>query len=617
MPPSSARQPRAARRRASRGPRVRPALDALVNADLLLPMYPRAQEYIFQHTLIQDTAHESLLKNDRKRLNLLVAETLERLYPNRLNEHAAALTLHYAEAGDDARTLHYARIAGAAAARLYAHAEAITYFTLALDAARRTGSETPFLSELYLQRGRALELSGDYPRALQNYEDMLAAARARADRPLELDALIALAIAYAIGGPVINRARADELAHRALALARELDRPADLARVYWILVLTNRFVMAGGDPHRAVAYGDQALALARTHRLRELEALVLKDLNAALLAIGQLPRVRRNADLGLALWRDLNNLPMLAEMLTIAALAHLQGGELDTAIRYGDEALEINTTLENPFGLTVTAAFISQAHRECGDLNRFFELARTAISAGMVAGLPLSFMPRLETALVTARLGDVPRGIELARRTAEWAAGHEGPDSMHLVSAVLAWMYWRNGDVAASRAALRDVPTRSFAENLARYSAGTSVPLLAGIYAQAELWNDRPDAGRAILEDMVQTIRQYELPLMLPHALVERAAWFRATGQLDAARADLHEARALATRMGTRYSLLFVLLALFSLESALGDATAASAVAAEARPVITFLSDHMPADLHPAFASQPEVLAVRRGGALP
>ena len=47
--------------------------------------------YLFKHTLVQETAYASLLRQERRRLHRAVAETLERAYPERLDEFAPML----------------------------------------------------------------------------------------------------------------------------------------------------------------------------------------------------------------------------------------------------------------------------------------------------------------------------------------------------------------------------------------------------------------------------------------------------------------------------------------------------------------------------------------------
>src|SRR5205085_5108473 len=65
----------------------------------LVDSYPEL-EYLFRHALLQEVTYHTLVKQDRRRLHLVVGETLERTYPERSADLAAVLARHFAEAGD-------------------------------------------------------------------------------------------------------------------------------------------------------------------------------------------------------------------------------------------------------------------------------------------------------------------------------------------------------------------------------------------------------------------------------------------------------------------------------------------------------------------------------------
>src|SRR5436190_13266609 len=116
-------------------------------------------EYMFRHALVQDAAYGSLLKHNRRALHQAVGETLEALYPERLEELTPLLSQHYAEGGDDVRALHYFTRAAEAAAQKYANAEAVAYYSQAVEAAERLGQRTAALRHA---RGHAYELLGQF-----------------------------------------------------------------------------------------------------------------------------------------------------------------------------------------------------------------------------------------------------------------------------------------------------------------------------------------------------------------------------------------------------------------------------------------------------------------------
>ncbi len=81
------------------------SLSQLESSDLVRRLIELDPAYLIKHALVQDTAQGSLLKHERKRLNRLVAVTLEHIYAERLDEYAARLAQHYDAAGDDAKTI--------------------------------------------------------------------------------------------------------------------------------------------------------------------------------------------------------------------------------------------------------------------------------------------------------------------------------------------------------------------------------------------------------------------------------------------------------------------------------------------------------------------------------
>src|SRR4029078_11872688 len=57
-------------------------------------------EYLFRHALVQDAAYGSLLKQERRELHAQVGEALEELYPERRDELAPVLAMHFESAGE-------------------------------------------------------------------------------------------------------------------------------------------------------------------------------------------------------------------------------------------------------------------------------------------------------------------------------------------------------------------------------------------------------------------------------------------------------------------------------------------------------------------------------------
>ena len=77
------------------------ALRSLVKAEFLTEraLYPEA-EYAFKHPLTRDVAYDSQLREPRVRVHTAVAQALETLHADALDEHAALLAHHRELAGE-------------------------------------------------------------------------------------------------------------------------------------------------------------------------------------------------------------------------------------------------------------------------------------------------------------------------------------------------------------------------------------------------------------------------------------------------------------------------------------------------------------------------------------
>ncbi len=116
----------------------RSTLDAhLVTLQRAQMIHERARlperDYIFHHQFTLEAAYGGLLRRARRVLHRRMAEVLETLYPERIEENFGLLAHHWEQAADTDRAIAYLRRAGEQAAERYANAEAVAYFSRALD----------------------------------------------------------------------------------------------------------------------------------------------------------------------------------------------------------------------------------------------------------------------------------------------------------------------------------------------------------------------------------------------------------------------------------------------------------------------------------------------------
>lgn len=151
-------------------------LSTLESAGLIrLAQYEPDLEYLFRHALVQEAAYATLLSSDRKRLHRVVGEALEQIYPDRLNEHAATLARHFAQAGDYQHALQYFERAGDSALSTYANQEAESQYRSALDLSCSPAQGARLqagLGEALFRQSRFKEARQSWAKAIELYASL-------------------------------------------------------------------------------------------------------------------------------------------------------------------------------------------------------------------------------------------------------------------------------------------------------------------------------------------------------------------------------------------------------------------------------------------------------------
>ncbi len=261
------------------------ALDELRAARLVEPL-PDGR-FQFDHSLTMEVAYREVGEPRHRALHRRLAETLETLHRDRLDEEAGLIAWHFAEGGAPERAAAYALRAGRRAASVAAWAEAVNFYEQAL-----AGASPARRPAVLTALGEALLLGGEAARAAERFREVLALTRepgeARRTRlnlaralvpqgryaevidlvrgleqtgPLEERSAALFLWGTALSLEGADLAEATLRLHEAerLVLAQPAPNPAALAQVRFEL---GSVAAQQGDMPRAIAHYREALAVA-------------------------------------------------------------------------------------------------------------------------------------------------------------------------------------------------------------------------------------------------------------------------------------------------------------------------------------------------------------------
>lgn len=236
----------------------------------------------FRHALIRDVAYQSLPFKTRSDLHLSVGNSIRAAAADNPETQAELLSLHFFYAQNWADAWHFSRVAGDNAKKMYATAEAATFYQRALSSARQA-PDTPQLGlcEVLESLGDVLQQGGMFGEALKFYGK---AGRVASDPIRRANILLKKAGARASEGAYSAAVRDITLGRRLLAsldgerAAKERARLA--AQLAWLRQLQQH-------PRAALNLALEALEEARTADAPDALARAYRVLDASYSMLGQ------------------------------------------------------------------------------------------------------------------------------------------------------------------------------------------------------------------------------------------------------------------------------------------------------------------------------------------
>jgi DNA-binding SARP family transcriptional activator len=580
------------------------AMEALLNGNLLAERRADRRPYTLAHDYIREVVY-SASREARRRVfhrRALIALEAEQAPAAECAYHAIASLL-------DEPAFRFSLAAGDEALRTNAFLESLAHYDQAWEIAQKRGIETKNLAsqslkQLYQNRGRALELTLQYEAAKANYQELGNLAEERNEPELRLAAIIAQCIIHSTYNPVFDPQTGRTLGQAALELAVEVgDREAQ-AKALWCLMLIE--FHTGGDSQQVLAYGEEALAMARELGLKELEGYVLSNLSWAYTLSLQLNKARQANNQALDIWQALGNLPMAVDAYSIKmTIQRLAGGYEDLLVT-GNEAARLSQEIGNALHHYMAMLLMGEIHSMQGRLGQALIHFEKAAAIGKESGderlLSGHHLYRIPAYLFGGALEQAEQVVN------QLYAGPEEskPIFQKFYLAIIALAMIALGKLREGEAALE----KAFAtlDREAPFSFDI-VPLrVADGYLQLAMGN--PDGVLDTTEGVIHQLYQIGGRYYLAELLwLQGKAWL-ALEDTSRAKGALLQAKSVAEDTGERTILWQILATLSDLAKINGDEREAEKLSCQAQEIIGYIAENAGSEeMRASFLARP---AVRR-----
>jgi len=368
----------------------------------------------FADILVRDVVYEEISPLTRKELHGIVGSALEIAYAKTTDEHLGELASHFLESGDKEKALDYFFKAGEKAQKIYANAEAISYFQSALRLLDDKEGE-------YREKASILETLGDIKRIVGEYDNCIKRWNEALSLWKQLDekgkvAELHRKMAAILWQDLGRTNEAQESFENALRILEAEPESSELATVYAARARMSHFTE---DVTKSRSWGEKALELGKRLNAFEAIAIAYDTLGFAFDATGETKEAvechekalkiaidNGYVEIALRAYNNLaNSLPaeenerrldcyekgleLAKKAGHIENIAFLEGqlggmyglmGNMDKALALAEEYDALSRKIGNLFNLSNSTLILGAFHHILGDWNKGEQYVKESLS---------------------------------------------------------------------------------------------------------------------------------------------------------------------------------------------------------------------------------------------
>lgn len=322
--------------------------------------------YIFRHSLLREAAYSMQLRTRLQQLHQSIAEAIERLYPDKLEERYVDLAFHYEQAGITDKMRIYLRKAADYARRNFQNHQALEFYEKLLEKLNDQADLKHQIQTL-LHKGRVQELIGEWDACTQTFRQALALAKKLKD------ILLLGAANNSLGQVLVLKGEYDEalvFLQRAEQLFASIDNLKGMAGVKGNL---GNLYFRQGDYDRARLYFQDSIDMGRSLDPPLVDAQIVANLGLTYMNRGEFKEGIKQQQEHLLICEKNNDRQGAATIHTYMGIVFLEQGDHTSALKSFRQGLKISEELGNKHLLSIGIGNVGVVYERQGDYNRAME----------------------------------------------------------------------------------------------------------------------------------------------------------------------------------------------------------------------------------------------------
>lgn len=321
--------------------------------------------YIFRHSLLREAVYDMQLRTRLRELHRLIAEAIESLYVNNLEERYVDLVFHYEQAEVEAKLQEYLRKAADHAKAHYQNQQSLHFYNKLLAILKKTGDIHGQTMTL-LKKASILELIGRWDECEAINREALEQARLANESRLLGQANNNLGYLLMLKG---KYEEADGYLETAAAFFGSIHDNRGTSRVYGNL---GTLYFRQGKYEDAKLYFIRSIQLAQLYKQTSSNAQIVATLGLTYMNLGKYDDGIRWQKSHLDLCKQVNDRQGMATLYTNMGIVYFEKGDYDAALSCYQKGLTLAEELGNKQLTSIAIGCMGNVWQRKGN----FELAR-------------------------------------------------------------------------------------------------------------------------------------------------------------------------------------------------------------------------------------------------
>jgi tetratricopeptide (TPR) repeat protein len=323
--------------------------------------------YIFKHSLLREAIYDMQLRARLRELHRAIAESIEKLYEENIEERFADLAFHYEQAEIKTKTTEYLNKAADFAKRNYQNSQAIEYYEKLLTY-YPTNNDQKNVLKIVLKKGELLQLSGNWNAAEADFQKALELAENLNDNVSIARASGTLGNVLMLKGDYTNAKKYHETG---LSTAISLDDAVGIGRSLGGL---GNLYFRQGNYEMAESYFKQCLEKVRSVDERHINPQIVANLGLTYMNQSRYEEGIACMLEQLRICDDKKDKQGRAIMHTNLGIVYNEEGDYDAAQHHFQEGLAMSEELGNKFLISIALGSLGNVYEKKGDFKTAEEL---------------------------------------------------------------------------------------------------------------------------------------------------------------------------------------------------------------------------------------------------